>query len=165
MLQGRRAARRRQNRTVIGENEGGRHWRLPREAPSQRRGHVSGFAWLFTGVEFPNRGPSHAAKNGAGVLGSAKQGPEATAAAGLDRLRWMVGAPKMPPTSSARTIRHKVQAASGEAMPQTLFDKISEAHLVGRRADGRDLVYIDRHVLHELHRSEEHTSELQSLTN
>src|SRR5499427_6769055 len=63
----------------------------------------------------------------------------------------MVGAPKMPPTSSARTIRHKVQAASGEAMPQTLFDKIWEAHLVGRRADGRDLVYIDRHVLHELH--------------
>jgi 3-isopropylmalate/(R)-2-methylmalate dehydratase large subunit len=36
-------------------------------------------------------------------------------------------------------------------MPQTLFDKIWDAHLVARRADGRDLVYIDRHVLHELH--------------
>src|SRR5262245_11051003 len=36
-------------------------------------------------------------------------------------------------------------------MPQTLFDKIWQAHLVGRRADGRDLIYIDRHVLHELH--------------
>ena len=36
-------------------------------------------------------------------------------------------------------------------MPQTLFDKIWEAHLVVRRADGRDLIYIDRHVLHELH--------------
>ena len=36
-------------------------------------------------------------------------------------------------------------------MPQTLFDKIWQAHLVARRADGRDLVYIDRHVLHELH--------------
>jgi 3-isopropylmalate/(R)-2-methylmalate dehydratase large subunit len=36
-------------------------------------------------------------------------------------------------------------------MPQTLFDKIWEAHLVARRADGRDLIYIDRHVLHDLH--------------
>ena len=36
-------------------------------------------------------------------------------------------------------------------MPRTLFDKIWDAHLVGQRADGRDLIYIDRHVLHELH--------------
>src|SRR5216110_192744 len=36
-------------------------------------------------------------------------------------------------------------------MPQTLFDKIWDTHLVARRADGRDLIYIDRHVLHELH--------------
>jgi 3-isopropylmalate/(R)-2-methylmalate dehydratase large subunit len=36
-------------------------------------------------------------------------------------------------------------------MPQTLFEKIWESHLVARRADGRDLIYIDRHVLHELH--------------
>jgi 3-isopropylmalate/(R)-2-methylmalate dehydratase large subunit len=36
-------------------------------------------------------------------------------------------------------------------MARTLFDKIWETHLVGQRADGRDLVYIDRHVLHELH--------------
>jgi 3-isopropylmalate/(R)-2-methylmalate dehydratase large subunit len=36
-------------------------------------------------------------------------------------------------------------------MPKTLFDKIWDAHLVARRADGRDLLYIDRHVLHELH--------------
>ena len=36
-------------------------------------------------------------------------------------------------------------------MPLTLFDKIWDSHLVARRADGRDLVYIDRHVLHELH--------------
>src|SRR5256714_12965326 len=36
-------------------------------------------------------------------------------------------------------------------MPQTLFDKIWDDHLVARRADGRDLIYIDRHVLHELH--------------
>jgi 3-isopropylmalate/(R)-2-methylmalate dehydratase large subunit len=36
-------------------------------------------------------------------------------------------------------------------MPETLFDKIWNAHLVARRADGRELIYIDRHVLHELH--------------
>jgi 3-isopropylmalate/(R)-2-methylmalate dehydratase large subunit len=36
-------------------------------------------------------------------------------------------------------------------MPKTLFDKIWDSHLVARRADGRDLIYIDRHVLHELH--------------
>jgi 3-isopropylmalate/(R)-2-methylmalate dehydratase large subunit len=36
-------------------------------------------------------------------------------------------------------------------MPQTLFDKIWDSHLVARRADGRDLIYIDRHVLHDLH--------------
>jgi len=35
--------------------------------------------------------------------------------------------------------------------PRTLFDKIWDCHLVTRRADGRDLIYIDRHVLHELH--------------
>jgi 3-isopropylmalate/(R)-2-methylmalate dehydratase large subunit len=36
-------------------------------------------------------------------------------------------------------------------MPRTLFDKIWDFHRVGQRADGRDLIYIDRHVLHELH--------------
>ena len=36
-------------------------------------------------------------------------------------------------------------------MPQTLFDKIWDSHLVAQRADGRELIYIDRHVLHELH--------------
>jgi 3-isopropylmalate/(R)-2-methylmalate dehydratase large subunit len=34
---------------------------------------------------------------------------------------------------------------------RTLFDKIWDFHRVGQRADGRDLIYIDRHVLHELH--------------
>ena len=36
-------------------------------------------------------------------------------------------------------------------MAATLIDKIWDAHVVARRVDGRDLVYIDRHVLHELH--------------
>jgi 3-isopropylmalate/(R)-2-methylmalate dehydratase large subunit len=37
------------------------------------------------------------------------------------------------------------------AVPTTLFDKIWDFHRVGERADGRELLYIDRHVLHELH--------------
>ncbi len=36
-------------------------------------------------------------------------------------------------------------------MSLTLIDKIWNAHLIGTRADGRDLVYMDRLVLHELH--------------
>jgi 3-isopropylmalate/(R)-2-methylmalate dehydratase large subunit len=36
-------------------------------------------------------------------------------------------------------------------MQQTLFDKIWNFHRVAPRANGRDLIYIDRHVLHELH--------------
>ena len=33
----------------------------------------------------------------------------------------------------------------------TLFDKIWDAHAVGQRADGRALIYVDRHVIHDLH--------------
>lgn len=36
-------------------------------------------------------------------------------------------------------------------MGRTLLDKIWDVHRVGQRADGRDLLYIDRHVLHDLH--------------
>ena len=34
---------------------------------------------------------------------------------------------------------------------RTLFDKIWSQHSVGQRSDGRHLLYIDRHVIHELH--------------
>lgn len=33
----------------------------------------------------------------------------------------------------------------------TLFDRIWDAHTVGQRADGRTLIYVDRHVIHDLH--------------
>lgn len=33
----------------------------------------------------------------------------------------------------------------------TLFDKIWDAHAVACRADGRTLIYVDRHVIHDLH--------------
>jgi 3-isopropylmalate/(R)-2-methylmalate dehydratase large subunit len=34
-------------------------------------------------------------------------------------------------------------------MARTLFEKIWDPHVVARRADGREVVYMDRHVLHE----------------
>jgi 3-isopropylmalate/(R)-2-methylmalate dehydratase large subunit len=36
-------------------------------------------------------------------------------------------------------------------MPLTLFDKIWNFHCVTARGDGKDILYIDRHVMHELH--------------
>src|SRR5258707_10879189 len=36
------------------------------------------------------------------------------------------------------------------AKPRTLFDKIWASHLVDRQADGTCLVYIDRHLVHEV---------------
>ncbi|WP_460452328.1 3-isopropylmalate dehydratase large subunit [Alsobacter sp. SYSU BS001988] len=37
----------------------------------------------------------------------------------------------------------------GEQSPATLFEKIWKAHLVRRLDDGRDLIFVDRHVLQE----------------
>ena len=34
--------------------------------------------------------------------------------------------------------------------PKTLFDKIWSDHLVGQREDGTSLLYIDRHLVHEV---------------
>ncbi|MDB5545341.1 MAG: hypothetical protein JWO64_2490, partial [Hyphomicrobiales bacterium] len=35
--------------------------------------------------------------------------------------------------------------------PRTMLDKMWDSHFVARRLDGRDMIYIDRHVLHDLH--------------
>ena len=35
-------------------------------------------------------------------------------------------------------------------MPQTLYDKIWKAHVVKRQDDGTCLIYIDRHLVHEV---------------
>lgn len=37
------------------------------------------------------------------------------------------------------------------SMPRTMFDKMWDAHFVARRLDGREMIYVDRHVLHDLH--------------
>ena len=35
-------------------------------------------------------------------------------------------------------------------MPQTLYDKIFEDHVVERQPDGTCLLYIDRHLIHDV---------------
>ena len=35
-------------------------------------------------------------------------------------------------------------------MPKTLYDKIWEDHLVHEQSDGTSLVYVDRHLVHEV---------------
>ena len=35
-------------------------------------------------------------------------------------------------------------------MPKTLYDKIWEDHLVHKQHDGTSLIYVDRHLVHEV---------------
>ena len=35
-------------------------------------------------------------------------------------------------------------------MPKTLYDKIWEEHLVHQQEDGTSLLYVDRHLIHEV---------------
>ena len=45
----------------------------------------------------------------------------------------------------------KVQAAPAEPVkPRTLFDKIWDSHVVHRQDDGTCVLYVDRHLVHEV---------------
>lgn len=37
-----------------------------------------------------------------------------------------------------------------ESTPQTLYDKVLQAHIVDEKLDGTVLLYIDRHLVHEV---------------
>jgi homoaconitase/3-isopropylmalate dehydratase large subunit len=37
-----------------------------------------------------------------------------------------------------------------ESTPQTLYDKVLQAHIVDEKLDGTLLLYIDRHLVHEV---------------
>jgi homoaconitase/3-isopropylmalate dehydratase large subunit len=37
-----------------------------------------------------------------------------------------------------------------ESTPQTLYDKVLQAHIVDEKLDGTILLYIDRHLVHEV---------------
>jgi 3-isopropylmalate/(R)-2-methylmalate dehydratase large subunit len=46
--------------------------------------------------------------------------------------------------------RKRQQRTHRESMPQTLYDKLWQSHLVDETADGGALIYIDRHLVHEV---------------
>jgi 3-isopropylmalate dehydratase len=39
---------------------------------------------------------------------------------------------------------------TAERAPQTLYDKVFQAHIVDEKLDGTILLYIDRHLVHEV---------------
>lgn len=39
---------------------------------------------------------------------------------------------------------------SAESTPRTLYDKVFQAHIVDEKLDGTILLYIDRHLVHEV---------------
>lgn len=43
-----------------------------------------------------------------------------------------------------------LSAMSSVSKPRTLYEKIFDAHVVAERDDGTTLLYIDRHLLHEV---------------
>lgn len=47
-------------------------------------------------------------------------------------------------------VRTSNKMPSIEGKPQTLYDKVLQAHIVDQRLDGTILLYIDRHLVHEV---------------
>jgi len=43
-----------------------------------------------------------------------------------------------------------LREATASAGPTTLFDKVWRDHLVDQQPDGTSLIYIDRHLVHEV---------------
>ena len=39
---------------------------------------------------------------------------------------------------------------SADSTPRTLYDKVFQAHIVDEKLDGTILLYIDRHLVHEV---------------
>src|SRR5487761_2783294 len=57
--------------------------------------------------------------------------------------------PPRPPPNPDPTRRRRKQEMS-ESRPRTLFDKIWDSHVVERLPDGTCVLYIDRHLVHEV---------------
>ena len=61
------------------------------------------------------------------------------------------GTPRPPIADAGRRAgRAASEGARGLAMAKTLFDKIWDAHVVEQQDDGTCLLYIDRHLVHEV---------------
>lgn len=51
---------------------------------------------------------------------------------------------------SAIIVAYKRISTLGKVMAKTLYDKLWDAHVVTERDDGSSLIYIDRHIVHEV---------------
>ena len=47
-------------------------------------------------------------------------------------------------------MRRTAKMPAAERIPQTLYDKVFQAHTVDEKLDGTILLYIDRHLVHEV---------------
>lgn len=54
------------------------------------------------------------------------------------------------PRSGATVTRARPQKKSAVASGKTMYDKIMEDHIVDKQEDGTCLIYIDRHMVHEV---------------
>ena len=55
-----------------------------------------------------------------------------------------------PSISSKGTPDRAVKMPGATGTPQTLYDKVLQAHIVDEKLDGTVLLYIDRHLMHEV---------------
>jgi len=47
-------------------------------------------------------------------------------------------------------LRRTAKMPAAERIPQTLYDKVFQDHIVDEKLDGTILLYIDRHLVHEV---------------
>src|SRR3546814_12901016 len=64
-----------------------------------------------------------------------------------DLIRWTI-VPLCDRVQSRASANH--QDGPMSTRPRTLYEKIWDAHVVDRREDGTCLIYIDRHLVHEV---------------
>ena len=58
--------------------------------------------------------------------------------------------PSLETTKVAPTHPTKFKMPVADSTPQTLYDKVFQAHIVDEKLDGTILLYIDRHLVHEV---------------
>src|SRR6185312_7488008 len=88
--------------------------------------------------------------------GHEDQGRELTATRGaVSARRWSTETSLLdnPAPVSYTISRPNARGAPGSynfGMPQTLYEKLWNSHLVREESDGTGLIYIDRHLVHEV---------------
>jgi hypothetical protein len=75
---------------------------------------------------------------------------EATCAEFGERVRENLSSCLIAKRRLPRAVRHEPRPLRMSDRPRTLYEKIWDAHVVERRDDGTCLIYIDRHLVHEV---------------